>query len=329
MTTAVIALNSEQDFFTIREHHVAGLRASFPTVRFHAVADHQLSEALAGADVYLGWRFETQWLRHGLGLRWFSTPSAGTDHLPVPQIQAAGITVTRSFGFHAQPMAEHAMAMILAFSRGIITSSRLQRTRIWWKEAMAEEFFDLAGARMLIVGCGSIGSHLGLIGHAFGMQVTGVRRTLPTGTQFFDYVHASQWLDHLPAADIVVNLLPESPSTVGMFNAAAFTALKPDAVFLNLGRGSTVDHQAMVQALHDKPRLRVALDTTTPRPLPRKHPLRRHPRVLLTPKSAAFSRSYMDGALRFFAGNLHNYLSGRSLQGLVEETALHQLEGTH
>lgn len=328
--TVVIALNSEQEFFTLRDHHLVGLHASFPRVRFRAVPDHQLPGALAEADVYLGWRFEADWLRHGAGLRWFATPSAGTDHLPVPHILSSGITVTRSFGFHAQPVAEHAMGMVLAFSRGIITSSRLQRNRSSWKEAMAEEFFDLADSRMLIVGCGSIGGHLALLGHAFAMHVTGVRRTLPQGPHaFIDYVPASQWRDHLPAADVVVNLLPASPSTAGMFDAAAFAALKPDAVFLNLGRGSTVDHQAMTQALHAKPRLRVALDVTTPRPLPREHPLRRHPRVLLTPKSAAFSRAYMDGALRFFASNLHNYLSGRPLRGLVEEAAFHPSEGTY
>ncbi|WKV74183.1 D-2-hydroxyacid dehydrogenase [Streptomyces sp. PCS3-D2] len=329
MTAVIIALNSEQEFFTIRDHHLVGLQTSFPTVRFHAVSDHELPAALAEADVYLGWQFDPDWLRNHLGLRWFATPSAGTDHLPVPQLLSSGITVTRSYGFHAQPVAEHAMGMLLAFSRGIITSSRLQRNRSSWKEAMAEEFFDLAGSRMLIVGCGSIGAHLGLLGHAFGMDVTGVRRTLPQGQHtFIDYVPATQWRDHLPNADVVVNLLPKSPTTDGMFDAAAFAALKPDSVFLNLGRGSTVDHQAMTQALHEKPRLRVALDVTTPRPLPRKHPLRRHPRVLLTPKSAAFSRAYMDGALRFFAANLHNYLSGRPMRGMAE-TALHQIEGSY
>lgn len=195
---------------------------------------------------------------------------------------------------------------------------------------MAEEFFDLAGSRMLIVGCGSVGAHLGLLGHAFGMHVTGVRRTQPQGPHtFIDYVPARQWRGQLPDADVVVNLLPKSPSTTAMFDADAFAAMRPDAVFINLGRGSTVDHQALTRALHERPRLRVALDVTTPRPLPRQHPLRRHPRVLLTPKSATFSRNYMDGALRFFATNLHNYLSGRPLRGLVEEIALHQIEGSH
>ncbi|MCM1973599.1 D-2-hydroxyacid dehydrogenase [Streptomyces sp. G1] len=324
----VIALNSPHSFWAIGPGHLAWLREAFPALEFRTAADEELPTALGAAEAYFGWRFEERWLALAPHLKWIATPAAGTDHLPAQQIGAFGAVLTRSYGFHAQPMAEHAMGMILAFSRGLLASSRLQRTHLWWKDDLAGEFFDLAGATMMIVGCGSIGTHLAGMGRAFGMQVLGVRRTMPHGPQSgIEWIAASQWRHTLPAVDVVVNLLPATPDTAGAFDASTFAAFKPRSVFVNLGRGTTVDHAALLDAL-ETGRLRGAgLDVTDPRPLPRRDRLRHHPRVLLTPKTAVFSHAYMDRAVRFFADNLHNYLSGRPLRGALDESIPDRMEG--
>ncbi|MEV7523762.1 D-2-hydroxyacid dehydrogenase [Streptomyces sp. NPDC091371] len=315
----VIALNSPHSFWAISSEHLDWLREAFPDLDVCAVADDQLPVALAEADVYFGWRLEAGWLPFAPRLKWVATPAAGTDHLPAYEIAASGAVLTRSFGFHAQPMAEHAMGMILGFSRGLLTSARLQRTRRWWKDDLAAEFFDLVGATMLIVGCGNIGTHLALLGQAFGMRVIAVRRSLPAGPRLgVEWLPAADWRQALPVADVVVNLLPGTSDTARMFDASAFAAFKPGSVFVNLGRGSTVDQAALLDALDARPLLGAALDVTVPRPLPRRDRLRRHPRVLLTPKSAVFSRAYMDGAVRFFADNMQRYLAGRPLRGAIE-----------
>jgi len=90
-------------------------------------------------------------------------------------------------------------------------------------------------------------------------------------------------------------------------------------VFVNLGRGTTVDHAALLHSLDSGQLGGAALDVTEPRPLPRRHRLRRHPRVVLTPKSAAFSSRYMDEAVTFFADNLHRYLHGWPLNGVITQ----------
>lgn len=324
----VIALNSPHPFWAIGPGHMAWLREAFPALEFRTAADEELPTALGAAEAYFGWRFEERWLALAPHLKWIATPAAGTDHLPAQQIAAFGAVLTRSYGFHAQPMAEHAMGMILAFSRGLLVSSRLQRTHRWWKDDLAGEFFDLAGATMMIVGCGSIGTHLAGMGGAFGMQILGVRRIPPDEPQScIEWIAASHWRQALPAVDVVVNLLPATPDTAGAFDAATFAAFKPGSVFVNLGRGATVDHAALLDAL-ETGRLRGAgLDVTDPRPLPRRDRLRRHPRVLLTPKTAVFSEAYMDGAVRFFADNLHSYLSGCPLRGAVDELIPDRMEG--
>ncbi|MFD3756741.1 D-2-hydroxyacid dehydrogenase [Streptomyces sp. NPDC058622] len=321
-------MNSPHSFWAIGPGHMAWLREVFPALEFRTAADEELPTALAAAEVYFGWRFEEGWLPLAPHLKWIATPAAGTDHLPARQIAAFGSVLTRSYGFHAQPMAEHAMGMILAFSRGLLASSRLQRTRLWWKDDLAGEFIDLAGATMMIVGCGSIGTHLAGMGRAFDMQVLGVRRTMPHATQNgIEWIPASHWRQALPGADVVVNLLPATPDTAGAFDASTFAAFKPGSVFVNLGRGTTVDHSALLDALESRRLRGVGLDVTDPRPLPRRDRLRRHPRVLLTPKTAVFSHAYMDGAVRFFADNLHSYVSGRPLRGAVDEPIPDRMEG--
>ncbi|GHD82328.1 D-2-hydroxyacid dehydrogenase [Streptomyces goshikiensis] len=324
----VISLNSPHSFWSLGESHLARLRSEFPGLDVRAVADDELPGALADAEVYFGWRFEPHWLPQAPRLKWIATPAAGTDHLPVEEVTRCGTILTRSYGFHRQPMAEHAMGMILTFSRGLLLSSRLQRTRRWWKGELAAEFFDLAGATMLIVGCGSVGTHLAAMGRTFGMNVIGVRRTLPTGPRAgIDWVPATRWRHALPVADVVVNLLPATAETAHLFDASSFASFKAGSVFVNLGRGATVDHAALLAAL-DSGRLRGAgLDVTDPRPLPRRHPLRKHPRVLLTPKTGVFSHSYMDCAVRFFADNMHSYLAGLPLRGTAEAVHLIPTEG--
>ncbi|UED83184.1 D-2-hydroxyacid dehydrogenase [Streptomyces profundus] len=315
----LISLESPYSFWQFADSPLHSLCAAFPHVEFRAVSEEVLPRGLVDVDVFFGWRFEPSWLAGAPRLRWIASPAAGTDHLPVAEANSAGVALTRSYGFHGRPMAEHAMGLILGFSRGLFISQRAQRSRICWKDDLAEEFFDLAGATMTIVGCGSIGEHLARAAHAFGMNVIGVRRT-PTAaySSGIRWMHTSAVRQAVAVADVVVDLLPANPATDRFFDHDLFSAFKPQSLFLNLGRATTVDQQALLTAL-DAGHLRGAgLDVYQPRPLPPGHPLRHHPRVVLTPKSSVFSRTYMDAAVAFFADNLHRFLAGQAFNGLAE-----------
>lgn len=298
--------------------HVDHLRSSFPDVEFSLATPATVPDHLQGSEVYFGWRFDPAWFSRASSLRWIASPAAGTDHLPVRHAQNAEVMLTRSYGFHGRPMSEHAMGLVLGFSRGLFTSSRLQLTRFWWKDELAEEFFDLAGATMTIVGCGSIGAHLARAAGAFKMNIIGVRRNPPADAR--DGVRWMRPADIRQAvadADVVVDLLPATTETAGFFDREVFTSCKPGSIFINIGRASTVDHAALLHALEYGPLRGAALDVTTPRPLPMEDSLRSHPRVVLTPKSATFSRFYMDEAVAFFADNLRRYLDGLPLHGMA------------
>lgn len=314
----LVCLESPHAFWHLSDEHVKTLRAAFPSVHFRIATDDTITEYLPDAQVYFGWRFQPGWFRLASRLAWIASPAAGTDHLPVAEAQMAGVAVTRSYGFHGPPMAEHAMGLILGFSRGLFASRRLQRTQQWWKDDLAEEFFDLAGATMAIVGCGSIGTRLAHVARAFGMHVLGVRRNPPdTDPDGITWMRTDDILQAVGSADVVVDLLPATDATRRFFDHDVFAAFKPRSLFINLGRASTVDQTALLEAL-DTGRFRgAALDVTDPRPLPMGHPLRWHPRVVLSPKSATFSRTYMDDAVAFFADNLRRYLAEAPLNGVV------------
>ncbi|MGW2849754.1 D-2-hydroxyacid dehydrogenase [Streptomyces sp. NPDC001108] len=314
----LISLESPHSFWQLSAEHERALSAAFPSVEFRAAPEESVPHQLAEAHVYFGWRFEPSWLLGAPHLRWIASPAAGTDHLPVAEAHSVGVALTRSYGFHGRPMAEHAMGMVLGFSRGLFMSQLAQRNRTWWKDDLAEEFFDLAGATMTIVGCGSIGGHLARAAHSFGMDVIGVRRTPPVAAEGgITWMHTSALHRAVAVADVVVNLLPATQATDRFFDHGLFTAFKPKSVFLNLGRAATVDQTALLHALDAGHLHGAALDVFNPKPLPAHHPLRLHPRVVLTPKSSTLSRTYMDEAVAFFADNLRRYLNGQPLKGLA------------
>ncbi|MFJ2870176.1 D-2-hydroxyacid dehydrogenase [Streptomyces sp. NPDC087298] len=321
---ALISLESPHSFWRLSAEHERSLRAAFPRVDFRTAAEWDVPYRLAEAHVYLGWRFEPSWLANAPHLNWIASPAAGTDHLPVAEAHSAGVALTRSYGFHGRPMAEHAMGLVLGFSRGLFMSQRVQRNRTWWKDDLAAEFFDLPGATMTIVGCGSIGGHLARAARAFGMDVIGVRRTPPVAAgDGVTWMHTSAVRQALAVADVVVDLLPATRATDHLFDHDLLSACKPGALFLNLGRATTVDQQALLAALNSGHLRGAALDVSDPRPLPARHPLRLHPRVVLTPKSSTLCRTYMNEAIEFFAANLHRYLAGQPLNGLAEVPDAH------
>jgi phosphoglycerate dehydrogenase-like enzyme len=317
-----IDLRSDHDFWTFARRHRSALSHRFPTVSLAEITDAGLAgEILCMAEVYFGWRFGPEWFPAAPRLRWIASPAAGVDHLPLDEAAKHGVMVSRSFGFHGTPMAEHVLGLVLGFARGLFLGITRQRTELWWKSEVASSFFDVSSSTMTIVGCGAVGRDVARLAYACGMTVLGVRQNPP-----FDKTDTSplaQWYDvsgveeALAQAQVVVNLLPATEDTTRFFDERRFAAMRQGVVFINVGRGSTVDERALLTALDDGRIAGCGLDVTARKPPPMEDPLRQHPRVVLTPKTSVFSHDYMDRAVDFFADNLNRYLTGRALRGVV------------
>ncbi|GGV67014.1 MULTISPECIES: 2-hydroxyacid dehydrogenase [Streptomyces] len=236
-------------------------------------------------------------------LRAVQSLSAGVEKL-LPLLPA-GVALHNGRGLHDASTAEHALGLILAAQRDLPQWVADQADGRW------EPHFtrSLADCRVTIVGYGSIGAALERRLLACEAQVVRVaRRARPEQD-----VHAVSDLPGLlPDTDIVVLVLPENASTAGLFGAAELAALPDGALVVNVGRGRTLDTEALL-AHTSTGRLRAALDVTDPEPLPADHPLRRCPGVLITPHVAGGSAAFRPRAERLIVEQVRRFADGREL----------------
>lgn len=242
-------------------------------------------------------------------LRLVQALNAGVDWVPpLPE----SVVLCRAGGVHDGPVAEWAVAVILAVQKRLPWFLEQQQQQRWDQEANlafgdGPPAEDLGTSTVLIVGAGSIGRALAARLAAFGTTVVPVTRSGADSTH-----RASELAELLPAADIVVLLAPATPETAGMVDAHFLARMKPNAVLVNAARGSLVDTDALVAAL-SAGRVRAALDATTPEPLPRDSPLWRCPNVLITPHVAGSSKYWRKRAARFVGSQLNRFAAGEPL----------------
>ena len=230
-------------------------------------------------------------------------------------MKAKGAILTNSSSVFADPCAQHLLAFLLADARDLPEAFRTQLgPKDWPAERRRLNSYLLQERRLLIVGYGAIARRLVEFLKPFSGDIVAVRRT-PKGDEGVP-IHPIESLDALlPEFDTVVNILPASPSTDGLFDADRFAKMRDGALFLNIGRGTTVDQAALLAAL---PRLRGAyLDVTDPEPLPSDHPLWSAPNVVVTPHSGGGHRGEELRLARHFLANLDRFKRGEPLKDRV------------
>ncbi|HEU0186102.1 MAG TPA: D-2-hydroxyacid dehydrogenase [Blastocatellia bacterium] len=231
---------------------------------------------LAEADVAFGQPDADQVMRLDK-LRWIHLTTAGYTAYDRDDfknaLRARGAILTNSSGVYDDPCAQHALAMMMAFARRLPESLKAQLDdRAWhWMRRRSESFL-LNGQTALLFGFGAIAVRLCELLAPFRMNLIGVRRTVK-GDEPVTVISEGQVAEFLPLADHVVDMLPGSDSTTRYFNEDRFGRMKPGALFYNIGRGSTVDQEALLAALERGSLAGAYLDVTTPEPLPPDHPL--------------------------------------------------------
>ena len=205
---------------------------------------------------------------------------------------APHITICSGRSLHDGPVAEHALAMLLYVIRGIDQLVVAQQARVWDTRIGKDQtvpatqgLYTLAGATVVILGYGSIAAALTPLLQGLGATVIGVATS--AGVRYGHPVSAMTDVHQvLPQADVVLSLLPALPTTERLVDGAFLARLKPSAVFVNVGRGKTVDEDALVDALKTGQLRAAALDVTYVEPLPAASPLWDCPNLLLTPHVA-------------------------------------------
>ncbi|MEO8183983.1 MAG: D-2-hydroxyacid dehydrogenase [Deltaproteobacteria bacterium] len=246
-------------------------------------------------------------------VRWVQLSSAGYGSYDQPETRRVflerGAVLTKSSFVYASPCAEHVLAFMLSWGRRLPWALRAQwGERGWPQGELRQSSRLLENQRVILFGLGSIGARLAELLRPFTPHLTGVRRelrgdeTIPT-LRFDDPALPSA----LGQADHVVNLLPGTTATQLYFDATRLAAVKPGAIFYNVGRGSTVDQRAL-GALLTEGRLQAALlDVTDPEPLPPDHPLWNTPNCFITPHSAGGHHDEGDRLVDHFIANLQRF----------------------
>jgi phosphoglycerate dehydrogenase-like enzyme len=280
----------------------------------------ELAAALPGSDVLFAWRprgglLEPVWER-AADLRWIQSASAGVDSLLFPALAASQVVLTNARGVFDEAMAEYVVGLILFFSKGLHGVLERQRDHRW--EHRETEMAK--GKRVLVVGVGSIGRAIGSRCLDLGMLVRGVGTTARGGDDVFRVVHgADELADAVAWADYVVAVLPGTPATTHAFDAATFAAMKPTARFINVGRGSTVEEDALVDALREGRLAGAALDVFEDEPLAEDHPLWDLPNVVVSPHMSGDFAGWRQALVELFLDNLRRYLTGEPLRNVVDK----------
>ncbi|HTV01716.1 MAG TPA: D-2-hydroxyacid dehydrogenase [Luteitalea sp.] len=301
------------------------------------VAASSVSDArgrAADVDVVLGF-CEPAVLDAATQARWVQTYNAGIERCLVsPVIRQRGLLLTNMQRIAGPVMAEHVMALALAFSRGLPGYLASQRDGRWSRDSLpanwspftaaangSQSAFALTGKTMLVVGFGGIGTEVARRAHAFGMTVTAIRNSKAEPPPFVSRMGLPGDLaTFVRDADIVVDTLPLTPDTRNMFDAKIFGAMKKTAFFVNVGRGGTVNTDDLVQALVNRTIAGAGLDVVEPEPLPDGHPLWKAPGLILTPHVSADSDIDEDVRWLLVRENLRRYVAGGKLLSVVDTT---------
>ena len=269
--------------------------------------------ALGRADVMLAFDLPLDMESVAPGVRWVQAIGAGTDHYRNVKF-GEGALVTSAAGVAAVPIAEFVMARLLMIWKRFDELADMQSRREW-KPAFGRL---LAGCTIGVVGMGAIGSAVANLAKAFGMSVLGVRRDPNRPSPQADEVFGPGQLHKvLRRSHAVVLCAPSTPETQDLFDAAAFEAMRPGAVFCNVARGSMVDENALQTALVSGHLRAAILDVTKIEPLPADSPLWDAPNLYLSPHSSASLEGYLERLFGLFADNLHRYLRDESLRNVV------------
>jgi len=256
-------------------------------------------------------RYPRQALVESATVKWLSIGGSGTDHLG--RWDPTRVTVTNSAGVAAGMLAEYALGAMLSFSLDLRGFERRQQARQWGGGRVE----PIGSKTVLIIGLGKTGEAIAGRSKAMGMRTLGIRAR-PKSMPCLDEVHGPDALLSLVGrADFIVCCVPLLPTTRGLLGKAAFAAMKPSAVLIDISRGGVIDEAALLATL-DGGRIKgAALDVFTTEPLPADHPLWGYDNVAITPHCAAVYDGWDVKSVHMFADNLTRYRNGQPLENVV------------
>lgn len=281
----------------------------------------QLGKALPGADILLGWNFQSrdmqgQW-HLADSLKWIHWCGASVDRVISPELTGSRVHLTNARGIFDQVMAEYILGYMLAEAKNFRETLELQGNRTWKTRVTGRLF----GSSAVIFGVGSIGRTTARLLRSVGVAVTGVgRRARQDDPDFDRVVAAPQSRELVEKADWIIGLMPLTDETADYFDAGFFSNMKFGARFMNLGRGESVVEDALVQALRKGQIAGAMLDVFQREPLDAESPLWETPNMVVSPHTSSYYAEYEDDMAVQFMDNYQRFCRGEKLENQVDTT---------
>lgn len=272
------------------------------------------------AEVWFGGGLDARILSAAPRLRWLQTASVGAEYNLFPELIHAPVTMTNVRRRH-NSTCDHALGMMLAVARCFPQAWQQQRDRAW-RRIVEADVLQLRGASVLILGTGQLGVGIASRAAAFGMVPDGYSRSGAPLPGFSRVYGPAELRTAVAVADWIVNALPFTPETKGLMSADVFAAVRPGAVFVNVGRGKTVDQAALKAALASGRLRAAALDVFVEEPLPADDDLWAMPNVMITPHAAGVMADGDPRSLGLDAlvENLGRFRSGQDLFAPIDKS---------
>ena len=254
-------------------------------------------------------------------LRWMQSAAIGFDNyvkFGIPD----GVTLCTAAGLKGGTVSEHAFSLLISLMHGVQFLERYRVNKEWQNDIARTNITPLDGRTIAIIGYGSIGKELGRKAKAFDMNVIGVSRSGQGDANSDQAVTVDQMLDILPEADVVAVALPSNPESKNLFDTKAFAAMKPGAVFVNVGRGITMDQNALVKGLQEGRLGGAGLDVFEVEPLPDDSPLWTMDNVIISPHIGGTSDRTYALFVDLVRKNFDHLQKGEVLLNVVPETEL-------
>ena len=295
------------------ESYLPDLKGKYPEVEFVHCSDREaLVDEIADVDIYVGGWINRDVLLAAKKLKWIQSVSSGVDgFVRVPELVESSVYLTSAVGTHGACLAESAMAMIFAFTRGIRHCVFVQQQHSWSAgKEVCSGMVELTGSTMGIIGLGVVGRALAKRAQAFDMRVIAVDMYPKDKPDHVSELWGLERLDDLlRESDYVVVAVPRTPKTLGMIGAEQIALMKPGAMLVGISRGGIIDQTALAQALREKRLAAAALDVSDPEPLPEDNELWELDNLLMTPHIAGGTQFEMAHVISIFRENLDRFLN--------------------
>jgi len=315
----------------LEERYLARLRAEFPQAEFVVcLTPESLREALADATAIIGGSsISAEELAAAPRLRWIQATMVGAEGFLIAELRARPIVLTNFSGIPAPNIADHVLALVLAFARGLRPLLQAQDKHAWpeqdthvWPGVGEPPTFEPTGQTLGLVGLGEIGRATADKAHALGMRVLATDTHREDQPPSVERVLSPPQLPLLLAeSDHVVLCLPLTDATRGLVGARELRAMRRSAYLYNVGRGEVVDQDALIAALQAGVIAGAGLDVVTPEPLPPDSPLWDMPNVIITGHTATNTPLYWERGIELLLDNVRRFLAGAELRNTVDTQA--------